>query len=64
MPAGPGAAGRRAQFRGDRLDAQRILADRQRAELVDRAPQGAGQRAAEIGDAEPFDAVIGARPAA
>ena len=29
IPAGAGAAGRGAQFRGDRLDTQRILADRQ-----------------------------------
>ncbi len=56
-----GRAGGVAQFARDRLDAQRVLADDERAELVDRVAQGAGQRAAEIGDAEPLDPVIGAQ---
>jgi hypothetical protein len=36
-PRGAGAAGRGAQFGDDCLDAQRVFADRQRAEIVDRA---------------------------
>src|SRR5207248_6948782 len=43
----------------DRLDPQRVLTDDERAQLVDGVAQGAGQRAAEIGDAEPLDTVIG-----
>src|ERR1700730_5178713 len=40
--------------------AQRLLADRERAELVDGAFQGAGQPAAEIGHPNPLDPVVGA----
>ena len=61
MPAGPAEPAASRNLRGDRLDAQRVLADDERAELVDRMAQGAGQRAAEIGDAEPLDPVIGAQ---
>ena len=57
-----GADRRGAQFGGDRLDPHRVLADRQSAQLIDRVAQGAGQGAAEIGDAEPLDPVIGAKP--
>src|SRR5262249_39024265 len=50
-----------AQFADDRLDPLRVLADAQFAELIDRALQCAGQRAAVKADADPLDALIGAK---
>src|SRR5262249_15821700 len=61
-PAGAGATGSRDQFRCHGLDAQRVLADRQRAEFVDGMPQGVGQPAAKIRHAQPFDPLVGPDP--
>jgi hypothetical protein len=57
--AGSGRAGGRAQLCYDRLDAQRILADHQGAEFVDRTPQRTGQRAAKIGHSDPDHPLVG-----
>ena len=57
--ARPGRTGGGAQFGDDRLDAQRIVADDQCAQFVDRTPQRAGQRTAEISDADPDDPLVG-----
>ncbi len=61
--AGSGrAAGGVFQLLVHRLDQHRVVAGEQRAEFVDRMRQGAGQRAAEIGDADPLGAGIGLDP--
>ena len=59
MPPGPAEPRGRPQFGGDRLDPHRVLADAQRAQFLDRAFEGAGQRAAEIGRPDPDRPVIG-----
>ena len=61
-PGRPGAARRGAQLGDDRLDAQRVFADRQRAEIVDGAFQRGGDGAPVKGHPDPFDAVIGIDP--
>ena len=57
--AGPGGARSGTQLCHDRLDAQRILADHQRPELVDCALQCAGQRTTEIRHPDPDDTLVG-----
>ncbi len=57
--ARPGGARRRAQLGGDHLDPHRVLADAERAQFLDGAFEGPGQRAAEIGGADPDRAVVG-----
>ncbi len=57
--AGPGGTGGGPQFRDDRLEAKRIVTDDQSAEFVDRTAQRAGQRAAEIGHADPGNPLVG-----
>ena len=47
------------QLAHDRLDAQRVLADDQRAEFIDRAAQRAGHRAAVERQADALDAAVG-----
>ena len=54
-----GAAGGVLQFLLHRLDPHRVLADAERAQFVDRMPQRAAQRAAEISDTETRDALVG-----
>src|SRR5260370_8207044 len=51
-----------ARLLRDRLDPHRILADGQRTQFVDRVRQRAGQRPAEIADADALDALIGLYP--
>jgi len=46
----------------NRLDPHRVLADGERAQFIDRVRQRAGQRPAEIGDADPLDPAIGLYP--
>src|SRR6516225_10518040 len=46
------------QLRRRRLDPQRVLTNELSPELVDGASQSAGQRAAEIGDADTDDPVV------
>ena len=43
----------------DGFDAQRVFAEGQRAELLDRMLQGGGERGAEEGDADAVDALVG-----
>ena len=52
-------AGGEAQLAGDRLDAQRVVADDQRAEFVHRDAQRTGHRAAVERQADPLDPGIG-----
>ena len=59
MPPGPAEPAAAAQLGGDHLDPHRVLADAERAQFLDRAFQAAGQRAAEIGGADPDRAVVG-----
>ena len=54
-----GGTGGGAQFRDDCLDAKRIVADDKPPELVDPAPQRAGQCAPEIGHPDPGDPLVG-----
>ena len=44
------------------FDFDGVVADQERAQLLDRMAQRAGQRAAEIGDADTLGAAIGADP--
>ena len=61
-PARPaGIAGAGAQFRGHRLDPQRIHADRQFGEFIDRPAQAAGHPAAVKRDRDALDAAVGAQ---
>ena len=61
--ARPGRAARRVlQLGVDPFGQLRVVADQQRAQLVDRMAQGAGQCAAKIGDPNPLGAAIGADP--
>ena len=60
--AGPGARSRTAQFLRDGLDRQRIVADDQFAELVDRMLYRRAERAAEKAHADAFNAVFGFEP--
>ena len=64
MPAGPDEPAASRNFAAIASTRSGSSPIDQRAELVDRVAQGAGQRAAEIGDAEPLDPVIGAQLAA
>ena len=51
-----------AQLGDDRLDAQRVFADRQRAEIIDGALQRGGDGPTVKGHPDSFDAVIGIDP--
>ena len=56
MPAGrTNCPPRQPQLAHDRLDAQRVVADDQRAEFIHRAAQRAGHRAAVERDADALD---------
>ena len=59
--AGPGAAGRSAQLVGDALDVQRVLAHHEGAQRLDGFPQRLGQRAAEEGQPDARQPVVGAQ---
>src|SRR6185437_14749546 len=54
-----GALGRVAQLLSDGLHAQRVLADRERAELLDCELQGRRQRRAKEGDTQSIDTCVG-----
>ena len=58
MPPGPAEPAAARKFGGDHLDPHRVLADAQRAKLLDRAFEGAGQRAAEIGRPNPDRPIV------
>ena len=60
MPAGPAESpAASAQLAHDRLDAQRVLADGQRAEFIDGGAQRAGHGAAVERQADALDAAVG-----
>ena len=61
-PGGAGADRGSTQFRSDRLDPHRVVADGECRQLVDRMAQCPGQGAPEIGHSQSFDPGIGAEP--
>ena len=60
--AGAGRTRRRRERLGDQFHLERVQAQGERAERINRSLQGAGQRAAEEGEADALDAFVSADP--